>query len=339
MNPPDREIRTLSLRKNAFLGMPDYAGGPLVKILGASREVRRKAKEFDLVHFPDSTYGAFVRHPRLVLTMWGYYSWRLYPRWYVERFGFPINIPATIAGFQFMAMNTLALRTAEVVVSPLPLQFLPKGQLRDNMCYIPPPLSPLENTSSTSGGQDEFGIGTGGWDAVFIFGSRDLSIRGKGAQLAIDAFTKLLIHDRIRAVLLMVGENKDTLSVPNIAKDNVIFTGFLGRTNYLNLLGPGRCFLALSHGEELDYACLEAMAAGSAVIVSDIPAHYVVKNHETGRIVSRNSDSVYSAMLELADEDTCLEVGKNGAREVKRLTSPAEVAKMYSTIYQRVLSA
>jgi len=339
MNPPDREIRTLSLPKNAFLGMPDYAGGPLVKILGASQEVRREAKRFDLVHFPDSTYGAFVRHPRLVLTMWGYYSWRLYPRWYVERFGFPINIPATIAGFQFMAMNTLALRTAEVVVSPLPLQFLPKGQLRDNMCYIPPPLSPLKNTSSSSGGQDEFGIGTGGWDAVFIFGSRDLSIRGKGAQLAIDAFTKLLIHDRIRAVLLMVGENKDTLSVPNIAKDNVIFTGFLGRTNYLNLLGPGRCFLALSHGEELDYACLEAMAAGSAVIVSDIPAHYVVKNHETGKIVSRNSDSVYSAMLELTDEDTCLKVGKNGAREVKRLTSPAEVAKMYSTIYQRVLSA
>jgi len=103
-------------------------------------------------------------------------------------------------------------------------------------------------------------------------------------------------------------------------------------------LGPGRCFLALSHGEELDYACLEAMAAGCAVIVSPIPAHYMVKDHETGRVVSRNADSIHSAMLELTDDDTRLQLGKNAAKEVKQLTSPAEIAKKYSTIYQRVLS-
>jgi glycosyltransferase involved in cell wall biosynthesis len=338
-SPPDGEFHILSLPKNAFLGMSDYFGGPLVKIMGASQVVRRKVKDFDLVHFPDSTYGAFVRHPRLLLTIWGYYSWRSYPRWYVERFGFPINIPGTIAGFQFMAMNTLALRTAKVIVSPLPLQFLPKGQVRENMCYIPPPLSLLEDAASPSGSQYDFGIGTRHWDAVFILGSRDLSIRGKGAQLAIDAFTKLLFHDGIRALLIMVGENKDTLSVPNIVRDSVTFTGFLDRSDYLKLLVPGRCFLALSHGEELDYACLEAMAAGCAVIASDIPAHYVVKNHETGRVVRRNIDSVYSAMLELTDEGVRLKLGKNGARDVKRLTSPIEVARKYSTIYRRVLSA
>ena len=51
-NPPNGEIRTLSLPKNAFLGMSDYFGGPLIKTLGASLEVRRKVNEFDLVHFP-----------------------------------------------------------------------------------------------------------------------------------------------------------------------------------------------------------------------------------------------------------------------------------------------
>ena len=337
-NPPNGEIRTLSLPKNAFLGMSDYFGGPLIKTLGASLEVRRKVKDFDLVHFPDSTYGAFIRHPRLVLTMWGYYSWRLYPRWYVERFGFPINIPGTVAGLEFMAMNTLALRTARMIISPLPLKYLPKGQIRENMHYIPPPLALPENSISSSGNQDEFGRGVGHSDLVFIFGSRDLSIRGKGAQLAIDAFTKLLLRDKIRATLFMVGGKKEALHVPSVVRNSVIFTGFLNRRDYLWLLSPGRCFLALSHGEELDYACLEAMAASCAVIVSDIPAHYMVRDHETGRIVSRNSDSIHSAMLELTDDDMRLKLGKNASKEVKQLTSPTEVAKKYSTIYQRMLS-
>jgi len=318
--------------------MSDYFGGPLIKALAASLEVRGKVKDFDLVHFPDSTYGAFVRHPRLVLTMWGYYSWRLYPRWYVERFGFPINIPGTLAGFEFMAMNTLALRTARMIISPLPLKFLQKGQIRENMYYIPPPLTLPENSPSSSGNQYEFGRRAEHSDVVFIFGSRDLSIRGKGGQLAIDAFTKLLLHGKTRAVLFMVGGKKDALSVQNVVRDSVIFTGFLDRGDYLQLLGPGRCFLALSHGEELDYACLEAMAAGCAVIVSDIPAHYVVRDHETGRVVLRNSDSIHSAMLELTDEGIRLNLGKNAAKEVRQLTSPTEVAKKYSTIYQRVLS-
>ena len=43
-------------------------------------------------------------------------------------------------------------------------------------------------------------------------------------------------------------------------------------------------------------------------------------------------------MLELTDEGIRLNLGKNAAKEVRQLTSPTEVAKKYSTIYQRVLS-
>src|SRR5438552_14928194 len=227
-----------------------------------------------------------------------------------------------------MAMNTLALRTARVIISLLPLRYIPKKQIRGNMFYIPPPLALSENSNSGASLQESI-IRTESADIVFIFGSRDLSIKGKGAQLAIDAFTKLLLRDKTRAVLFMVGGKKDALSVPNAVRDSVIFTGFLDRRDYLRLLGPGRCFLALSHGEELDYACLEAMAAGCAVIASDIPAHYVVRNHETGRLVSRNYDSVHWAMLDLTDDDTRRKLGMNAAREVRKLTNPAEVGKKY----------
>src|SRR5437667_34444 len=55
-------------------------------------------------------------------------------------------------------------------------------------------------------------------------------------------------------------------------------------------------------------------------------------------LVGRRTHSVYSAMLELTDEDIRLRLGRNSAREVKQLTSPTEVAKKYSTIYQKVLS-
>ena len=337
-NPQIEGIPILRLPKNAFLGMPDYVGGPFAHMFGASREVRKKTRDFDLVHFPDSTYGAFIRHPRIVLTMWGYDTWRLAPKWYFERFGFPINIPGTLAELEFMSMNTLALRRAKVIISLLPLNFLPRQQARENTFYIPPPLT-FPETPGASRRDHEIGMPIEHSHAVFIFGSRDLSIRGKGAQLAIDAFAKLRIRDRIRAVLIMVGGNKDSLSVPNTIRDSVIFTGFLDRHDYLGLLGPGRCFLALSHGEELDYACLEAMAAGCAVIVSDIPAHYMVRDHENGRVVSRNSDSVYSAMLELTNDDVRERLGTKAAREVKELTSPTEVARKYLTIYQKALCA
>jgi len=270
--------------------------------------------------------------------MWGYYSWRLYPRWYVERFGFPINIPGTLAGFQFMAMNTLALRRARVIISLLPLHYLPKGQVREKVYYVPPPLAVSENSASTGASQYEIGIRTGHSDVVFIFGSRDLSIRGKGAQLAIDAFAKLLLRHRVNAALLMVGGNEHALNVPNAVRDRVTFTGFLNRRDYLRLLGPGRCFLALSHGEELDYACLEAMAAGCAIIASDIPAHYMVRDHEMGRVVSRNTESVCLAMREMADDDVRRKLGMNAAKEVRRLSSPNEVAKRYLNIYRTVLS-
>ena len=80
------------------------------------------------------------------------------------------------------------------------------------------------------------------------------------------------------------------------------------------------------------------MAAGCAVIASDIPAHYVVRNHETGRLVSRNYDSVHWAMLDLTDDDTRRKLGMNAAREVRKLTNPAEVGKKYLALYQRALS-
>ena len=335
INPPDSGLRTLSLPKNSFLGMSDYAGGPIVKSLAASLEIRRETKDFDLIHFSDSTYGAFIKHPRLVLTTWGYFTWKLGPRWYFDRFGFPINIPGTAAYLEFMAMNTLALRAARAIISLLPLKYLPKHNVRENTFYIPPPLTFPETPKVSRPGNNEFDIAG---NTVFIFGSRDLSIRGKGAQLAIDAFTKLRMYDGVHGVLVMVGGNKDALRVPSSIKDSVIFTGFLERADYLKLLGPGRCFFALSHGEELDYACIEAMAAGCAVIASDIPAHYMVRDHETGRVVLRNSNSIYSAMRELTD-DTRYKLGRNAASEVKQLTSPAEVARKYLAIYQSALRA
>src|SRR5207244_7318866 len=127
---PDAKFPTLTLPKNAFLGMSDYTGGPFAKVFGATRVVRQKMKNFDLIHFPDSTYGAFIRHPKLVLTMWGYFSWRLLPRWYAERFGFPVNIPDTFAAVVFLAMNTVALRTAHGVVLILTIVLLLIESLR-----------------------------------------------------------------------------------------------------------------------------------------------------------------------------------------------------------------
>ena len=245
-----------------------------------------------------------------------------------------MNIPGTAAALEFMAMNRLATRRAKVMTSLLPLRFLPRNHLSKNTFYIPPPLTPQRSSAAQA-----TPTGISERRPTFVFGSRDLSIRGKGGQLAIDAFALLQAKKGGEASLIMVGGKNDSLLVPPSIRDDVIFPGFLDRRDYLELLGPGRCFLALSHGEELDYACLEAMAEGCAVIASDIPAHYVVSDHETGRIVSRDSDSISNAMVELTDNSLCRNMGIRAAREIRKLTNPTEIANRYLAIYERAMFA
>jgi glycosyltransferase involved in cell wall biosynthesis len=64
----------------------------------------------------------------------------------------------------------------------------------------------------------------------------------------------------------------------------------------------------------------------------------MIRDHETGIVVARNSESVYTAMLELIDDAIRKKLGRNAAREVGQLTNPIEVAKKYVAIYQRALS-
>jgi glycosyltransferase involved in cell wall biosynthesis len=135
-----------------------------------------------------------------------------------------------------------------------------------------------------------------------------------------------------------VGSNPKAVNVPNNVQDKVIFTGFLERGEYLKLLRPDHCFLALSSGEELDYSCIEAMARGCSVIASDIPAHYMVKDGVTGKVVERTCESVSSAMLEFTEEDLRRKIGTNASREARKLTCPEDIARKYVAIYENVLS-
>src|SRR5437879_13550106 len=96
--------------------------------------------------------------------------------------GFPMNIPATAAAIEFKAMNTTALRSARVIISLLPLNYLPEDHARQNTVYIPPPLSLSETSVSLSSSRNESSLRAEQLGVAFMFGYSDLSIKGTGGQ-------------------------------------------------------------------------------------------------------------------------------------------------------------
>jgi hypothetical protein len=166
----------------------DYAGGPFVRVIIASHELDRKTPSCDILHLTDPTYGGFVTRGKLILTVWGYCTWKKSPMWNSQRFSFPFSIPATLAGLEFHTMNRLAMNKATAIISLLPKSYLPRAWNNERIFYIPPPLSLTDIPSPDGSDGSVFGelkVKINSDSPIFIFASRDLSIKGKGACLAV----------------------------------------------------------------------------------------------------------------------------------------------------------
>jgi glycosyltransferase involved in cell wall biosynthesis len=138
----------------------------------------------------------------------------------------------------------------------------------------------------------------------------------KGADLLVRAFGMIAAR-HTDAVLVLAGPDQHGLAqyLRDIAIElgvskRVIFTGMVSGERKLDLLGRADLFVLPSAGEGLSNAVLEALASGTAVVLSsEVP---YVKEAGAGRIVERDAERLAEAISGfLADP---VELAKSGRR-------------------------
>jgi len=113
-------------------------------------------------------------------------------------------------------------------------------------------------------------------------------------------------------------------------EERVIFAGMLHGQDRVSALVDADLFVLTSHAENFGIACIEAMAAGRAVVVSDqVAAESEVRACEGGLVVPRDPAAIAAAIEELlADPQAAAEMGRRGREHVlSRLTWPPIAAR------------
>lgn len=165
----------------------------------------------------------------------------------------------------------------------------------------------------------------------------------KGHRYAIEAFAQL--HQRCpNSALAIVGEGREQQALQAMTKALQIdqHVRFLGhRSDVPDILGALDVFLLPSLAEGLPMALLEAMAAGCAVVASDVgDVSTVVRHGETGLLVTaQNIPALVSALVELAADCGLRErLGRDAAQLVEQHFSARQMAHQHCLLYQRLMN-
>lgn len=116
------------------------------------------------------------------------------------------------------------------------------------------------------------------------------------------------------------------------------FTGALPDEELKNAFATARVFVSSSFSEGFGISVLQAMAAGCAVVVSDIPAHRELVDHMVdGMVYSREMELAEYVDLLLKDDDLTERLGAR-AREKAKQYSWESVATKTKALYHRLLA-
>ena len=164
----------------------------------------------------------------------------------------------------------------------------------------------------------------------------------KGIDLLLPAF-RLLVDRGSAARLVMAGPDYQgyEADVRRMVRelhleDRVIFAGMLHGAERVAALVDADLFVLTSHAENFGIACIEAMAAGRAVVVSDRVAAESEVRACTGGLVVPLEPQAIAATIEslLNDRSTAEAMGRRGREHVlARLTWPP-IAKRWLEHYR-----
>jgi glycosyltransferase involved in cell wall biosynthesis len=169
-------------------------------------------------------------------------------------------------------------------------------------------------------------------------------VHEKGAQVLVSAIPKVL--EKINAKFVFVGNGymKDQLSdlVRGMGiAHKVMFTGFVDDETLRKLQKCADVSVVPSLFEPFGIVALEAMAAGSPVVVSDTGGLSEIVSHEVDgvKVFTGNPDSLSWGIIRvLTDEAFANRLRTNARRKVREKYDWDTIAQQTKTVYEAVLS-
>lgn len=177
-------------------------------------------------------------------------------------------------------------------------------------------------------------------DVVYI-GNLTQGTQLKAFDVLFEAWVKV-VQENKSARLIFLGAG-DSSGWKEYLKDNkslhsVIFMGTVPDVSLY--LKNARAFILPSRVEGLSNALLEAMSFGVPVVISDIPAHRSVVQHEENGLVVPvdNSELLAQAVLNLLDDETlCRKISRNARETIQEKYSMNGVAVSLIKLYSELI--
>ncbi|MGA2308561.1 MAG: glycosyltransferase family 4 protein [Candidatus Bathyarchaeia archaeon] len=169
-------------------------------------------------------------------------------------------------------------------------------------------------------------------------------VHEKGAHVLVSAVPKVL--DKIDAKFVFVGNGYMRDQLSDLAEQmgiahKVMFTGFVDDETLRNLQKCADVSVVPSLFEPFGIVALEAMAAGSPVVVSDAGGLSEIVNHEVDgvKVYSGNPDSLAWGITKvLTDEGFANRLRANAHRKVQQKYNWGMIAQQTKNVYEAVLS-
>jgi len=165
----------------------------------------------------------------------------------------------------------------------------------------------------------------------------------KGAHVLVNAIPRVLEKVNAKFVIVGSGYMKDQLAsiVKSMGLEHkVMFTGFLDEEKLTRLQTCADVSVVPSLFEPFGIVALEAMAAKSAVVVSDTGGLSEIVDHDsTGvKVYPNNTESLAWGITKvLLDEKFRAQISRNGYRKIREEYDWGKIAKETKKVYEGVL--
>lgn len=168
----------------------------------------------------------------------------------------------------------------------------------------------------------------------------------KGLDLLLAAFAKL--RQQIQDAVLVIAGDGDREFVNRMRaqataygiNSDVYWTGFLSGVEKWSALADADLFVLPSYSDNFGIAVIEAMAAGTPVVVSDqVGIHREIAQANAGLVTSTNVESVSNALVKvLANPATSRLMGMSGRAVAMRDYSPGVIARKLLGVYNDIVN-
>lgn len=163
---------------------------------------------------------------------------------------------------------------------------------------------------------------------------------GKGQADLLRAFA--ILADRRRCNLLVLGEGPEQARLEALARelgiaDRVAFLGFV--QNPHALMARADVFVSPSHAEAFGNAIVEAMAVGTPVVSTRVPAgpEWIIEDRQTGVFAAPRDPDDLAAKIELVldDPELAAAIASRGRLRAADFEE-AEVARRFERLFERL---